>query len=62
MEPKSADKIISTLALHWVKSLDAAAMELRRVLMDDGSLDILMIARDDGATFKRRSSPPSANT
>lgn len=53
LEDRSVDKIISTLALHWVKSLDAAAQELRRVLRDNGSLDILMIARDDGANFKK---------
>jgi ubiquinone/menaquinone biosynthesis C-methylase UbiE len=49
----SVDKIISTLALHWVKSLDAAASELKRVLKSDGSLDIFMIAKDDGAIFKK---------
>lgn len=50
---RSVDKIISTLALHWVKSLDVAAQEMRRVLCDNGSLDILMIAKDDGANFKK---------
>ena len=50
---RSVDKIISTLALHWVKSLEVAAQEMRRVLKDDGSLDILMIAKDDGARFKK---------
>lgn len=49
----SVDKIVSTLALHWVKSLDVAVTEMRRVLRDGGSLDILMIARDDGARFKK---------
>ena len=50
---RSQDKIISTLALHWVKSLEVAAAEMRRVLRDTGSLDILMIAKDDGANFKK---------
>lgn len=50
---RSVDKIISTLALHWVKSLQVAAVEMRRVLRDTGSLDILMIAKDDGANFKK---------
>ena len=50
---RSVDKIISTLALHWVKALDVAAQEMRRVLRNNGSLDILMIARDDGAKFKK---------
>jgi len=50
---KSVDKIVSTLALHWVKSLEIAATEMHRVLKDDGSVDILMIARDDGAAFKK---------
>lgn len=53
LEDESVDKIVSTLALHWVKSLDVAAREMRRVLKSDGSLEILMIARDDGARFKR---------
>ena len=50
---RTVDKIISTLALHWVKSLEVAAQEMRRVLNDGGSLDILMIAKDDGAQFKK---------
>ena len=49
----SVDNIVSTLALHWVKSLDVAVAEMGRVLKDGGSLDILMIARDDGAKFKK---------
>ena len=44
---------MSTLALHWVTSLEVAAKEMRRVLKDDGQIDILMIARDDGAKFKK---------
>lgn len=50
---KSVDHIVSTLALHWVNSLEIAANEMRRVLNDDGYLDILMIAKDDGAEFKK---------
>ena len=49
----SVDKIVSTLALHWVKSLSVAAQEMRRVLRDDGNLNILMIAKDDGEQFKK---------
>jgi len=52
-EDKSVDKIISTLALHWVKDLECAAKEMARVLKEDGSLEILMIARDDGHYFKK---------
>ena len=50
---QSVDRILSTLALHWVKSLDVAAQELRRVLKPGGRMDIFMIERDDGARFKR---------
>jgi ubiquinone/menaquinone biosynthesis C-methylase UbiE len=53
LENKSVDKIVSTLALHWVKSLKVAAQMMRQVLKDDGSLDILMIAKDDGENFKK---------
>jgi len=49
----SIDRIISTLALHWVKDFDIAVQEMRRVLKDDGRIDILMIAKDDGANFKK---------
>ena len=45
--------IISTLALHWVKSLEVAAAEMNRVLRDGGRLRILMIEKDDGAKFKK---------
>lgn len=50
---RSVDKILSTLALHWVKSLDVAAREMRRVLRDSGNIELFMIARDDGAHFKK---------
>ena len=53
LDNRSVDKIISTLALHWVKSLEVAAKEMRRVLKNTGSLDILMIAKADGAQFKK---------
>ena len=53
LENRSVDKIISTLALHWVSSLEVAAQEMRRVLKKFGSLDIFMIAKDDGAQFKK---------
>ena len=53
LEDQSVDRVISTLALHWVSSLEVAAKEIRRVLKDDGCVDILMIARDDGANFKK---------
>ena len=53
LEDNSVDKITSTLALHWVKSLKVAAEEMSRVLKPSGSLDILMIAKDDGAEFKK---------
>ena len=49
----SADRVISTLALHWVKDLDRAAQEIRRVLKDDGRVDILMVANEDGFVFKK---------
>ena len=53
LDDRAVDHIVSTLALHWVKALKVAADEMRRVLKDDGSLDILMIAKDDGAHFKK---------
>jgi ubiquinone/menaquinone biosynthesis C-methylase UbiE len=49
----SVDHIVSTLALHWVKSLEVATAEMHRVLKDDGKVSILMIAKDDGAIFKK---------
>ena len=53
LKDKYADKIISTLALHWVPSLDDAVLELKRILKPKGSIDILMIAKDDGEGFKQ---------
>ena len=53
LEDKSVDKIISTLALHWVPSLDDSIKELKRILKTNGSIDILMIAKDDGEGFKQ---------
>ena len=53
LKDKSVDKIISTLALHWVPSLEDAIKELKRVLKTNGSINILMIAEDDGEVFKQ---------
>mgnify|MGYP003700408205 CR=1 FL=1 len=49
----SVDRIISTLAMHWVKDMNAAAAELRRVLRPGGSVEMLLIANEDGFVFKR---------
>ncbi len=49
----SVDRIISTLALHWVPSIEVAAAEVRRVLKPTGGLDILMVSRRDGEQFKK---------
>ncbi len=49
----SVDRIISTLALHWVKNLDLAIKEMKRVLKESGEIDILMIAKDDGDKFRK---------
>lgn len=53
MDNHSADKVISTLALHWVPDIQEAICELHRILKPDGSADILMIAKNDGEIFKR---------
>ena len=53
LKSKSVDKIISTLALHWVPSLGDSIKELKRILKKNGSIDILMIAKDDGEGFKQ---------
>ena len=53
LENNSVDKIISTLALHWVPSLQDSIKELKRILKKNGSIDILMIAKDDGEGFKQ---------
>ncbi|HUU26531.1 MAG TPA: class I SAM-dependent methyltransferase [archaeon] len=52
VEDKSIDHVISTLALHWATSLEKAVKEMYRLLKPGGSIDILMIAKDDGARFK----------
>ena len=49
----SVDKIISTLALHWVGSIDKALKELKRIVKPKGSIDILMIEKNDGKQFKK---------
>ena len=53
LEDNSVDKIISTLALHWVPSLDDSIKEMKRVLKPNGSMDIMMTAKDDGEGFKK---------
>ncbi len=53
LKNKSVDKIISTLALHWVTSLDEALKEMKRVMKKNGCINILMIEKNDGRKFKR---------
>ena len=53
LEDNSVDKIISTLALHWVPSLDDSIKEMKRVLKSNGSIEIMMTAKDDGEGFKK---------
>jgi ubiquinone/menaquinone biosynthesis C-methylase UbiE len=53
LKNNSVDRVISTLALHWVKSIDNALKELKRVLKSKGSVDILMIEKSDGKEFKK---------
>ena len=53
LKKNSVNRIISTLALHWVKSIDKSLKELKRVLKPKGSIDILMIEKDDGKEFKK---------
>jgi len=53
LKNNSVDRIISTLALHWVKSIDKGLKELKRVLKSKGSIDILMIEKSDGKEFKK---------
>ena len=52
LENESVDKIISTLAMHWVPSIDDSLKELKRVLKPNGSVDIMMTEKDDGDNFK----------
>ena len=49
----SVDKIISTLALHWVTSIDKGLKELKRILKPKGTIEILMIEKNDGKEFKK---------
>ena len=53
LKNNSVDRIISTLALHWVRSIDKGLKELKRVLKSKGSVDILMIEKSDGKEFKK---------
>ncbi len=53
LKNNSVDRVISTLALHWVKSIDKSLKELKRVLKSKGSVDILMIEKSDGKEFKK---------
>lgn len=50
---RSVDRVISTLAMHWVQDMPAAAAEVRRVIRPDGMADLFLIANEDGFVFKR---------
>lgn len=52
LEDNSVDKITSTLALHWVPSINDSLKELKRVLKPEGSIDIMLTEKDDGDSFK----------
>ena len=53
LKNNSVDKIISTLALHWVTSIDKGIKELKRILKPKGTIEILMIEKNDGREFKK---------
>ena len=53
LRDNTIDKIISTLALHWVGSIDKALKEIKRINKPNGSIDILMIEKNDGKEFKK---------
>ena len=53
LKKNSVDKIISTLALHWTESIDKALSELKRIIKPNGSIDILMVEKNDGKEFKK---------
>ncbi|MBH71585.1 MAG: hypothetical protein CMI97_03820 [Pelagibacteraceae bacterium] len=53
LKNNTIDKVISTLALHWVASIDKSIKELKRILKNNGSIDILMIEKNDGKNFKK---------
>jgi len=53
LRDNTIDKIISTLALHWVESIDKALKEIKRINKPNGSIDILMIEKNDGKEFKK---------
>ena len=53
LKNNSVDKIISTLALHWADSIDNGLKELKRIIKPNGSINILMIEKNDGKEFKK---------
>lgn len=53
VQDQSVDKIISTLALHWVPSVKNSISELKRILKPHGSIDIMLTEKDDGDSFKK---------
>ena len=53
LKNKSVNRVISTLSLHWVSSIDKGLKELKRILKPKGSIDILMIEKNDGKEFKK---------
>ena len=40
------------MALHWVPSMIDSIKELKRILKTNGTIDILMIDKNDGESFK----------
>ena len=52
-ENRSFNRTLSTLAMHWLNSLEVTALEMKRVLKDIGQIDILMIAKEEGDNFKK---------
>lgn len=47
----SVDHLYSILAFHWVREIDPAIAELRRVLAPDADLDLFFAARGTGHEF-----------
>lgn len=57
LESKSVDYLYSINAFHWVTDVEKSVAELRRVLKDQGEVDIIFSGRHTGKEFIAKTTP-----
>ena len=57
LESGSVDHLYSIYAFHWTTDPEQSAQEIKRVLADDGELDLIFVGPENGVEFNKVTTP-----